>query len=180
MLAVTLIVVPVMGAASACPGPSDSSSSGSTASSTHSSSAGIGGSGMGAGEAKCLKADVARPGSTCCAVGTSTPFAEDGLVVAHTITECQVPPDGYYIEVYLKWGVENTADDYEIVDQCSQWETSDLGQKCKVATACTPGYYEVVWDMGVTYGETTSTSRENGGDYQKYISYDTCKATRAT
>lgn len=177
-MAIVIAASMTMGATSGCGSPAAPAASTTSAAAAPAG----GGTGMAAGAAKCAVAKAANPADSCCVVGTSMPSAgmpSPGLVGSHVITKCEVTPEVYDIEVYLEWDLDGDGE-YEIVDHCSQWEVSDLGQYCTVATSCKPGYYEVKWNIQVTINGVEGSSSENGGDFRQKITYDDCKATRHT
>jgi hypothetical protein len=181
--AVALALSMTAGATSSCGNAAPSSSSTSTKSAA---ALPVPSGGMAAGMSKCKAAVAAAAAADiidhCCTVGTSVPKAgmpSAGLVGAHTITDCMVTPEIYNIEVYLEWDLDGDGE-YEIVDQCSQYEPEDLNQYCTVATSCKEGYYEVVWWVQVSINGVEASQKENGGDYRSKVTRDECNATRHT
>ena len=88
-----------------------------------------------------------------CKAETKVPaagFPGPGVIGGYVKLTCPQVPDIFDVNVYLNWAVDpKDPKDSEIVDQCYQYEPTQMGDKCTVASACKPGYWSISWTAQV-------------------------------
>jgi len=113
-----------------------------------------------------------------CKAETKVPtagFPGRGVIGGYVKLTCPQVPDIFDINVYLNWAVDpKDPTDSEIVDQCYQYDSEQMGDKCTVASACKPGYWSISWKAQVDIDGAAAMNQDTTTYHQVFTEAD-CK-----